>query len=302
MGKKWKGKTNQASEHYIEKCSCGEKIGGCRCSAGNKKIVIIEKGCAKCKKSEISNSQYKKEDVNQINNNKDILKNNTNMTIKSLKELNDESLKTATASEIIKAHKVDLDAEVEKISKEWESKRDEVKNKLSEAEQKNAELEAKAKETADKLAKVQEDLNKLIKAAQDKEAEDIFSARMNYFDAEFELDEKSRNAVANRIKGLDEAGYKQEKEDLEVLLAAKKKGKKEEMKEDKKEEKKETKASVEKVDDKTTSSVVEDAIDKGTKVVATVAATTTVTETNADKFAKAFGKDNWVIDPRVLRK
>ena len=320
MGKKWKSKANKTNRNLpdnlikilknLPESGMGYHICDLELKDGTVINNIVISNCSiipdmldggkvnhdtvkNLKISQISNSQLEKQPVNQINNNKDISK---NMTIKSLKELNDESLKTATAPEIIKAHKVDLDAEVEKISKEWEAKRDEVKNKLSEAEQKNAELEAKAQETADKLAKVQEDLNKLIKAAQDKEAEDIFSARMNYFDAEYELDEKSRNAVANRIKGLDEAGYKQEKEDLEVLLAAKKRGI------EVKEEKKEVKASVEKVDDKTTSTVVEDAIDKGMKVVATVAATTTVTESNADKFAKAFGKDNWVIDPRVLRK
>jgi hypothetical protein len=134
---------------------------------------------------------------------------------------------------------------------------------------------------------------------------------MNYFDTEFELDEKSRNAVANRVKNLDEAGYKVEKEDLETLLAAKKKGfvpfKKKDSKEEEKtekvdnktEEKKETKASVE---DKTDETVVEDAIDKGTKVAAAVAATTTITESNKDKFARIFGKDAWIVNPNAVRK
>lgn len=250
------------------------------------------------KKSQNSNSQLQIDDV-KPNTDTNILNKTNNKTMLKIKELTEENLKQATASEIIKAHKLDLDEEINRISKEWEGKRDEVQNKLSEAEKKIKETEAKNKENSDKLAEVQEELNKLVKAAQDKEAEETFNARMTYFDTEFELDDKSRNAVANRIKGLDEAGYKQEKEDLEVLLAAKKKGKKPPfVKDDEKEKKeKETKASEE-----TTATTVDDAIDKGTKVVPPVAATTTTTETQAQKFAKAFGKDNWEINPKLVRK
>lgn len=37
-----------SSEHYTEKCSCGNVISTCRCSSPNKKIIIKENGCKDC--------------------------------------------------------------------------------------------------------------------------------------------------------------------------------------------------------------------------------------------------------------
>jgi hypothetical protein len=270
----------------------------------NTKTVIEDIVIDALKKSQNSNSQSKNVDVKANNNTKNIKKS----MLKTLKDLNDEILKEATASEIIKASKIDLDAEINRVSSEWEEKKNKVENELKASKETQEKLQKEVTESKAELVKVQDELNKLIKAAQDKELEETFNARMTYFDTEFELDEKSRNAVANRIKGLDEAGYKQEKEDLETLLAAKKKGfvpfkkkgekEDENSKEDKKEDKKEAKASEEVKGD-----VVADALDKGEKVAASVAATTTPpAETQAQKFAKAFGKDAWVVNPNVVRK
>jgi hypothetical protein len=130
---------------------------------------------------------------------------------------------------------------------------------------------------------------------------------MNYFDAEYDLsEEKIRNIVARKIKGVDEKTYAEAKEEIELLLAAKKKsGKvfdKKTMKwVDPKEvadDKKESKASTEKTDDK----AVEDAIDKGDKTKTTVAATTTVTKTLTEQAMEAFGEGGWEVDKRSLRR
>ena len=256
------------------------------------------------KKDEKTNSQSPKQPVNN-----NIIKNKSikNM-IKSIKDINDEVLKEATASEIIKAHKVDLDAEIQKISDDWEAKKGAGDKELKASNDKITDLEKATKETNDKLAKATEDLEKLAKANADREQEEIFNTRMNYFDSEYDLeDEKIRNIVARKIKGADEATYNEAKEEIELLLAAKKKsGKvfdKKTMKwvdpkevEDKKESK-ETKASIEIKDD-----VVDTAIDNGEKTKAAVAATTAPTVTKAEEWSKAFGEDGWEIEKRAFRR
>jgi len=130
----------------------------------------------------------------------------------------------------------------------------------------------------------------------------VFNTRMNYFDGEYDLsDEKIRNIVARKIKGVDEKQYEEAKEEIELILAAKKKlspEEKKKMEEEKEKKGKESKASVEDKDETT----VDDAIDNGDKTKTTVAATTALTETVADKWAKAFGKDNWEIDSRAVRR
>ncbi len=290
-------KDSHASEHFTEKCSCGEIISNCRCSSPDKKIIIKENGCKKCQDSI---SQAKNLNVKTDTT----IKSNKKIMLKSIKDITDENLKEATASEIIKAHKIDVDAEVEKINQEFIAKKEKTDKELKASADKQAELEKTVKETNEKLAKAADDLAKLVKANEDREQEETFTARMSYFDKEYELDDKTRNSVAKRIKGLDEESYKSEKEDLETLLAAKKKGfvpfkKKGEDdgdgkdKEGKKEDKKESKASLEDKDD-----AVSDAIDKGKKETVVAAATTTGKETEADKWKRNFGEEAWEVDSR----
>jgi len=302
MGKNWKSKANK-------QINILENLSGMSPQEAVETLTTALKAFSdgNNKNSEISSSQLKNTDVKESKSNINIKK----TMIKTIKDVTEESLKEATASEIIKAHKIDLDAEVTKISQEWEEKKNKVENELKASKEAQEKTQKELTEATEKLAKVEEDLNKLAKAAEAKEQEETFNARMNYFNSEYDLDEKSRNAVANRIKSLDEEAYKQEKEDLEVLLAAKKKGfvpfkKKgekevEDSEEDKKEDKKEKEAKASAEGEKKTETTVDDAIDKGTKVPATVAATATVTETQTQKFAKAFGKDSWVLHPNVRK-
>jgi hypothetical protein len=276
--------------------------------------------CAKCKKSSAYKNWKSKVNLNNSENSisqieKEDVKNNTTITssttntknnmIKTIKDITDENLKEAKAADISKI----VDDEVAKINEKYKSDKEKLDSELKASSDKQTELEKTVKETNDKLAKATEDLQMLIKANEDREKEETFTARMTYFDAEYELDEKSRNSVAKRIKGLDEEAYKAEKEDLEVLLAAKKKGfvpfkKKGEVEdspEDKKEDKKEkeAKASVEDKEEKKTDAV-SDAIDKGEKKEVAAAATTTVKETEADKWNRNFGIENWELDARKM--
>lgn len=297
--------THANSEHFINKCSCGEIISQCRCM-GNKKEVIVANGCEKCKKSENSNSH---KEIIAVKDSKDNIKSNKIM-LKTRKDITDEALKEANASQVLTV----LDTEIEKISKDWEDKKGAVEKELKASNDKLTEAEKKIKENEDKLAQVQENLNKLVEANEKREQEEIFNTRMNYFDSEYDLsEEKTRNIVARKIKSAaTEDQYKEQKEEIELLLAAKKKAakkdekmmtdeEKEEMKKKMEKEKMASKASVDNKEENT-EGIVDQAIDNGEKTKTTVAATTAPTETLGDKFNKAFGKDNWEIDSRILRK
>ena len=310
MGKKWRVKAN-----IIKDYTKGGII------EVDKNIELLPENERIIKKSEISNSQSPNLNVNANTNidknTKTNDKTNKIMIIKSYKDLTDENLKEAKASDINTL----LDLEVKKISDKFVEDKNKLDESIKASESKAKEIEEKYSKAQEQLTKVQEDLQKLIKANEDREKEEIFSNRMNYFDAEFDLDEKSRNAVANRIKNLDEAGYKTEKEDLEVLLVAKKKsgkvfdkktmkwvdpedlkdGGKDENTEDKDGKKKAAKASV-KTEEEVKTDVVSEAIDNGEKTKTTVAATTTVAETQSQKFVKAFGIESWEVDNHKLRK
>ncbi|MEK6879623.1 MAG: hypothetical protein AABY22_08455, partial [Nanoarchaeota archaeon] len=196
-------------------------------------------------KSQNSISQSQNTVVNQSD------KKDLPMKITKISDLTDVNLKEAKASDVTEFY----DAEIKKISDKYVEDKNKVDNELKAAQTKSSELETKYNETSEKLTKVQEDLNKLVKAATEKGQEDKFTARMTYFDNEFDLDEKTRSVVGNQIKNVSDKDYEVIKENLETLLAAKKKnGKvfdKKTMKwvdpkevEEEKEEKKETKASV----------------------------------------------------------
>jgi ribosomal protein L37AE/L43A len=258
------------------------------------------KSSLKAEKYENSNSQSETKAVNQA---KDIKNSYKIMDIKTRKDITDEALKEAKAFQVISV----LDAEIEKISADFEQKKTATDRELKASNDKITDLEKQYKENQDKLAKVEENLQKLAKANAEREIEEVFNTRMNYFDAEYDLsEEKIRNIVARKIKGVDEKTYAEAKEEIELLLAAKKKSSKVFDKKtmkwvDPKEvekEGKEAKASTEKTDDK----AVEDAIDKGDKTKTTIAATTAPTKTLTEQAVEAFGEGGWEVDKRNFRR
>lgn len=221
----------------------------------------------------------------------------TPMKLASIKDLTDENLKEAKASELTAL----FDSEIKKISDNYVEKMNEDKNSIKASAEKAAELEKTVKE-------LQSQLNEVIKANAAKEQEDIFTARMASFDENYDLTDDDRAIVGEMIKDLDADKYTSVAKKLETLLAAKKKsGKvfdKKTMKwVDPKEmemQDKQSKASVE--TQVKTEDVVAEVIDKGEKSKTTIAATSTVTETLQDRMNKAFSAENWTAKQYRQRK
>ena len=193
-------------------------------------------------KEVLTASQEKKEEIISTTEKVSVTA-NTNITMKSLKSLedvkalNDENAKEYSFANIANV----LDAEVNKlltstISEKAKAHEDAIKAKeaeVAEAAKKADEAQAALKALTEKneaLAKQIED----IKAEQEKAAAaQAFNERMNAFDSEFELTDADRKAIANRIKGLSDEDFTAVSEgELKVFLAPKSKAlaKKEEAK------------------------------------------------------------------------
>ena len=115
-------------------------------------------------------------------------------------------------------------------------------------------------------------------------AAERFNERMSAFDAEYELDDESRQVIASDIADLDDDSFAAYKNKMAVFMKNKKKG---EMKDEKKEEAKSS-ASVDEV--------LDNASEKGEKTAAAIAATSIASEDSLfEKYKQAFNYDGFVI-------
>ena len=225
--------------------------------------------------------EIKEENISNIDNlNVNIDNDYKVMIIKSIKDITDESLKQATASQISDLIEQELKSASEKFAAE--------KVSVEQA------LEA-AKEQYGTLLAGQEALEKEIRAlkasleASEVEKQKIlaneqFNERMSAFDAEYDLDDESRQVIASDIAGLDDDSFASYKNKMAVFMKNKKKGM------EKGEKKEEAKSSA------TASEVLDEASEKGEKKTATMAATSTASEaTFFEKYKQAFNYDGFVI-------
>ena len=241
--------------------------------AADVKGVATLKAEAKEALAEENISKIEKLDVNTIIN-------NNVMKIQSIKDITDENLKQATASQISDLIEQELKSASEKFAAE--------KVSVEQA------LEA-AKEQYSTLLAGQEALEKEISAlkasleASEVEKQKIlvneqFNERMSAFDAEYDLDDESRQVIASDIAGLDDDSFAAYKNKMAVFMKNKKKGM------EKGEKKEEAKSSA------TASEVLDEVSEKGEKKTATIAATSTASEaTLFEKYKQAFNYDGFVI-------
>ena len=222
--------------------------------------------------------------INNLNVNKD--NDNKVMNITSIKDITDESLKQATASQISDLIEQELKVASEKYASEKASFEQSLKS---------------ANEKYDTLAAGQDVLQKEISALktslQASEAEkqaivanEKFNERMSAFDSEYDLDDDTRQVLASDIAGLDDDSFAAYKNKMAVFMKTKKKGDKEKTSEkmDKEEDSKEYKASA--------SEVIDQAAANGEKKAAVIPATSTASDDSLfNKYKQAFDYDGFVV-------
>ena len=225
--------------------------------------------------------QPDEENISKIENlDVNTLIDNKAMKITSLKDINDENLKQATASQISDLIEQELKTASEKFAVEKASVESQLKS---------------TKESLDTLVANQDTLQKEISALKEAlstaEAEkqkilasEKFNERMSAFDAEYDLDAETRQILATEIAEMEDSAFAAFKDKMAVFMKSKKKGQKNEKKEDDKE----SKASV--------AQIVEEVADKAEKQVVDIPMTSSASQTSLfEKYKQAFDYDGFVV-------
>ncbi len=225
--------------------------------------------------------QPEEENISKIENlDVNTLIDNKAMKITSLKDINDENLKQATASQISDLIEQELKTASEKFAVEKASVESQLKS---------------TKESLDTLVANQDSLQKEISALKEAlstaEAEkqkilasEKFNERMSAFDAEYDLDAETRQILATEIAEMEDSAFAAFKDKMAVFMKSKKKG----QKNDKKEDDKESKASV--------AQIVEEVTDKAEKQVVDIPMTSSASQTSLfEKYKQAFDYDGFVV-------
>lgn len=168
-------------------------------------------------------------------------KENKKMLIKSIQDLNDDSLKQICATDIRALFEEEIKKAGEKFAEEQLAK-DSI---IAEAEKTKAELEAKLEELKQTGEQLKAELEKIKLEAEAREIEETFQNRMSGLDEEFSLDDEERQVIGEQIKNLDQEAFEKWYKAFNVFAKAKNKKMMMEKKEaeEKTKEKEESKAS-----------------------------------------------------------
>ena len=273
---------------YPPNCNEGyeEKDGKCVKVKNSDKDSPLKQAKSESEPAETTSHSCK----NNVNNKKDVV-----MKITSLKDINNDTLKTLEASAV---HDF-IQEELKKASHEFAAERDEKEIALKAANEKIDVLSTDCDKVKDELQSISENLKSLEEEKSAKAAEELFNQRMASFDEKYELSDEDRKVIASDIKELDEETYSSYMEKMTVLLSAKDKEAiaaavaAEESEVSKKEPQEEAKAS----EEETNEEVVSEALDNAEVETDAVATTTDVEEpTLYEKYKDAFSVDNFNIN------
>ena len=228
---------------------------------------------------------------NNVNNKKDVV-----MKITSLKDINNDTLKTLEASAV---HDF-IQEELKKASEEFAAEKEEKDNALKAANEKIDDLSVNYDKVKDELQSVSDNLKSLEEEKAAKAAEELFNQRMTSFDEKYELTDEDRKVIASDIKELDEEAYSAYTDKMAILLSAKDKeaiaaasAVAEEEAKTSEEPAEEAKAS----EEETNEEVVSEALDNAEVEPDAVATTTDAEEpTLYEKYKDAFSVDNFKIN------
>ncbi len=247
------------------------------------------------------------------------VKSNSNkfMKVKNIKDLTGESLKEITASEVQELYAQDLkqqlDSEIKKISDDFEAKKAEKDNAIKSANAEIIKLGESVKDInnkyteLDKKAKeVEDNYNKLVKANQEKEKVEVFSARLQTMDEEFNLSEEEKKIVGDELKAIDsDEAFAAYKAKMDVLLAKSKKVfdpktkkwvNKEDLKDKGKDDSMENPDGTKKTA-KASTNVVDEVSKEGKVVTPTIPNTSSAEKTLTERALEAFGASGWSFEP-----
>lgn len=235
-------------------------------------------------KSEAS-AEIEQENISKIDNlNVNTYNDNKVMKIQSIKDITDESLKQATASQISDL----IEQELKVASEKYAAEKATVEQSLKAANEKYDTLAAAQDTLQKEIAALKASLEAAESEKQAILANEKFNERMNAFDAEYDLDSETRQVLASDIAGLDDDSFAAYKNKMAVFMKNKKKGEKKEASESPEGPKEAMSASA--------SEVIEQAAANGEKKAAVIPATSTASEDSLfNKYKQAFDYDGFVV-------
>lgn len=235
-------------------------------------------------KSEAS-VEIEQENISKIDNlNVNTYNDNKVMKIQSIKDITDESLKQATASQISDL----IEQELKVASEKYAAEKATVEQSLKAANEKYDTLAAAQDTLQKEIAALKASLEAAESEKQAILANEKFNERMNAFDAEYDLDSETRQVLASDIAGLDDDSFAAYKNKMAVFMKNKKKGEKKEASESPEGPKEAMSASA--------SEVIEQAAANGEKKAAVIPATSTASEDSLfNKYKQAFDYDGFVV-------
>jgi hypothetical protein len=232
-------------------------------------------------KSEAS-VEIEQENISKIDNlNVNTYNDNKVMKIQSIKDITDESLKQATASQISDL----IEQELKVASEKFAAEKATVEQSLKAANEKYDTLAAAQDTLQKEIAALKASLEAAESEKQAILANEKFNERMNAFDAEYDLDSETRQVLASDIAGLDDDSFAAYKNKMAVFMKNKKKG-----------EKKEAPEGPKEAMSASASEVIEQAAANGEKKTAVIPATSTASEDSLfNKYKQAFDYDGFVV-------
>jgi hypothetical protein len=258
--------------------------------------VAIQKEQEEEKQEEVKSSEKlektSQSSDNNVNNNNQLV-----MKIESIKDINDESLKTLEASAV---HDF-IHEQLQEASEDFAAQKKEKEEALEASETKLKQIEEERETLSKELEGVKAGLQELKEKEEARLAQEKFNERMASFDEEFQLTDEDREVLAKDVADMDDDAFAAYGEKMKVLLKDKNKKMLDEKKKEEDAKAAETEASEEIVasesEEETSEEVVDDAIDNAEVEDSAVAATTDAEEATVyEKYKNAFSIDNFDLN------
>ena len=208
------------------------------------------------------------------------------MKISSVKDITDENLKQVSASHISDL----IEQELKSASEKFAAEKTAVDTALKAAQEQYTSLLANQNSLQGEVASLKAALEAAQAEMQKTAAAELFNTRMASFDAEYNLDNESRQAIANDILDLTDDAFAAYKNKMAIFMKNKKKGETKDAGSDdsSKEDSKQAKASIEQV--------IEEVTDKAEKQTVNIPITSTASQSSLfDKYKQAFDYDGFVV-------
>ncbi len=166
------------------------------------------------------------------NENNSVTINNQSPNMEKLEQILEE-IKASLLAGKVKEESIagltkDFAAQIKVANEDYLTQISEAKTAKDKAEKENAEIKASVLAQAKELADTKASLEKIQAQANEKAAADLFSARMDEFNNEYDLDNEDRQVLASDIKSLDASAeaFAAFKAKCSKLMAGKSKAKK----------------------------------------------------------------------------